>query len=142
MKKEIKNGYVALEAEDGMVLHKAGEGYGPKEPSRRATVPSVEAADVYEELTEEEYAARRLDEYRGRVYRDRLSAAVHERYTVDDEIALAANINGPMLLAGDDGDAAADAVAEEWAEYQRYRAECKARVRAEVAGITEVPEYS
>lgn len=138
MKKEIRNGYVALEAENGMVLHKVSEGYVSVDAPRRATVPSVEAAGMYEELSAEEYAARRLAEYKSRVYKDRLSAAVHERYSVDDEIALAANINGAMLL---DGDVSSEEVDLEWAEYQAYRAECKARVRAEVAGITEVPEF-
>lgn len=135
MKKEIKNGYVALEAGDGMVLHRKGDGY-MSDPVVCATCGVDD--ERYEEMSRQEYMARRLDEYRGRVYRDRLSAAVHERYSVDDEIALAANINGAMLL---DGDVSSEEVDLEWAEYQRYRAECKARVRAEVAGITEVPEF-
>lgn len=137
MKQLIKSGYVLLEAGEGMVLHKAGEGYGPKEPSRQATVPSVEAAGVYEELTEEEYATRRLAEYKSRAYKDRLSAAVHERYSVEDKIDLALSINAPMALADDDK---AAAVAEEWADYLAYRAECEERVRAEVEAITEVPD--
>lgn len=137
MKQLIKNGYVLLEAEEGMVLHKVGEGYGPKDAPRRATVPTVDAAAGYEEITAEEYAARRLDEYKRREYKNRLSAAVHERYGLDDEVALVANLNAPMLL---DDEEKAQEVAAEWEAYQAYRAECKARVRAEVEEIQAVPE--
>lgn len=95
----------------------------------RDTVVDAAAAELLEEVTAEEWMAMQREEWREREYRRRLSAAIHERYSIDDEIALRANVDDPELL---DDEAKAESVAAEWAEYQAYRKECKARVRAEL----------
>ena len=105
----------------------------------RHTMVNPSDANLYEEVTNEEFEAMKLEQYKSEEYARRLSAAIHERYSVDDEIALAANINAPALLADE---AKAESVAAEWAEYQAYREECKVKVRAELASVTAVPKES
>lgn len=95
----------------------------------RHTHVTPEQASLYEEVTNEEFEAMRREEEHRKEYSRRLSAAVHERYSMDDEIALKANLDDPELL---DDEAKAESVAAEWAEYQAYRKECKARVREEM----------
>ena len=58
-----------------------------------------------------------------------MSRLVHERYSLDDEVALLANAQCPALLADD---ARAAELAGELEQYQAYRAECKARAAAMV----------
>lgn len=115
-----------LDADAGHVLHRVGS----KDLTEIRHV-TVRAADVdrWEELTVAEWEERRAKAERAGRYASMLAAAIHERYSVDDEIALAANINAPALAA--DGEKAAS-VAEEWQQYQAYRAECKERVRREL----------
>ena len=95
----------------------------------RHTHVTPEQANLYEEVTNEEFEAMKRERYRREEYARRLSAAIHERYSVDDETALRANVDDPALL---DDEAKAESVAAEWAEYQAYRKECKERVRAEL----------
>lgn len=125
---------VRIDCDNDHVLIKSGD----KELSAiRHTMVNPEEASLYKEVTNEEFEAMKRERYRREEYARRLSAAIHERYSVDDEIALAANINAPALL---DDEAKAESVAAEWAAYQAYRAECKAKVRAELASVTAVPE--
>lgn len=64
---------------------------------------------------------------------------MHERYSLDDEVALLANAQCPALLA-DDGRAAE--LAGELEQYQAYRAECKARAAAMVEAQLTAEEES
>lgn len=77
----------------------------------------------------EEIAVSDIPPYSNAEYKARVSALVHKRYSIDDEIALAANAACPALLADEER---AAAFADEYAAYQTYRAECKARARAEL----------
>lgn len=61
-------------------------------------------------------------------YKARVAALIRERYTADDEFALAANRG--------DGD---ETHAAEWAAYQAYRAECKERARAGLSNPENTP---
>lgn len=117
---------VKIDCDNNHVLIKSGEKILTE---IRHTHVTPEQANLYEEVTNEEFEAMKRERYRREEYARRLSAAIHERYSVDDEIALAANINAPVLL---DDEAKAESVAAEWAEYQAYRKECKARVRKEM----------
>lgn len=135
MKKEFTtDGLVSLSTDKAHVLHDTAN---KKYPELRQITVKADAAERYEELTNEEWNALRLEKYKSEEYSRRLSAAVHERYSMDDEIALGANVNSPSLLADE---SAAETFAEEYAAYQAYRQECKARVRAEIDAITEVPK--
>lgn len=119
----------------GGYLHKKGDKQYSQ--TRRACILEPDSPDNYEEIPFGEYDAIILTQYKKEEYSRRLSAAIHERYSLDDEVALAANINSQMLLADE---AKADAIAQEYAEYQQFRAECKAKVRAEIDAITEIPK--
>lgn len=116
-------------------LHKKGDKQYSQ--TRRANIFEPDSPDNYEEIPFEEYDAAVLAQYKKEEYSRRLSAAIHERYSLDDEMALAANINSPMLLADE---SAANNFAEEYAAYQAYRAECKARIREEIESIAEIPK--
>ncbi len=111
---------VALETDKDHILHRIGdEDYTEM---RQATV-RPEDADSYEEVAVADVPDTEAE---GR-YKASVSALVHERYDLDDEVALLAN--------RDDGD---ENHAAEYAAYQAYRAECKARAAAELA--TPAPE--
>ena len=125
---------VRISCDSDHILHRIGS--GDYAEIRRATVDPSAVAD-WEEIPAEEGKAARLAKYKAEEYSKRLSAAIHERYSMDDEIALAANINAPMLLNDEE---AIGKIAEEYAAYQAYRAECKQRVRAEIDNITELPK--
>lgn len=135
MIKTITNsGHVRLTASEGHVLHRKGDN---NYPLIRDTTVTADKADEWEELTDEQWGADRLSAYKSGQYSTLLSAMVHERYSLDDEIALAANVNSPVALSDDDK---AQEIADEYMAYQRYRAECKAKARAEVDKITFVPD--
>lgn len=108
-----------LDCDENHILHRIGDSEYPE--VRHLTVRAAEA-DSYEELTNEEREAVLRERELRAEYRRRLAAAIHERYSVDDELALAANI-----AAG-----ATEERQAEYAAYQQYRAECKARVRGEL----------
>lgn len=91
----------------------------------------------FEVLSEQEQHDALLAKYRATEYKRRLVEAIRARYDIDDEIALAANMASPMLLADEDK---AQQVAEEYQAYQDYRAECKTRIKTEIESITEIPE--
>lgn len=120
------NGMWCLDADGEHVLHKVGSKDFTE--IRHVTVKAA-LVDKWEELTVADWEERRAKQERDERYAVMLAAAIHERYSVDDEIALAANINAPALAADEEK---AAAVAEEWAAYQAYRAECKERVRREL----------
>ena len=121
-----KSGLVRLASDEAHILHRKGDRIYAE--MRHATV-TPDKADDYEELTMEQWNVAREDSAREAEYKRLLSEMIHERYSIDDEIALAANINSPTILADE---AKADAVATEYAVYQQYRAECKAAARAAV----------
>lgn len=115
-----------LDADGEHVLHKVGSKDFTE--IRHATVKAADI-DRWEEMTVADWEERKQAQERDDRYAVMLAAAIHERYSMDDEIALAANINAPALAADEEK---AAAVAEEWAVYQAYRAECKERVRMEL----------
>lgn len=116
----------ALATDGNHILHKIDN---VDYPVIRRTIVKAEDIDRWEELTVAEWEERKQAQERAEKYAGMLAAAVHERYSVDDEIALRANIDAPELAADEEK---ASAVAEEWAAYQAYRAECKERVRREL----------
>lgn len=110
-----------------MGVHKIGtDVYAPNAMLR---VPGDKESD-YEEVPMAEVNKTRVTE---EMRSQRISQLVHRRYTLDAEVALLANINAPALL---DNDAKAAEIAQEYAAYQAYRAECKAQVDAEIAAGT------
>lgn len=115
-----------LDTDGSHILHRIGSDDYPE--IRKAMVKAADI-DRWEELTVAEWEERKQAQERAEKYAGMLAAAVHERYSVDDEIALRANIDAPELAADEEK---ASAVAEEWAAYQAYRAECKERVRREL----------
>lgn len=120
-KTQLPNGQWQLDSADGHILHRKGsDDYTPLRHAR------VTSPDEWEEV-----AVDAVPLYTDSEYKTRVAALVHERYSVDDEIALAANANCPALLADEER---AATFAEEYATYQAYRAECKARARAELEG--------
>lgn len=115
-----------LDADAEHVLHKVGSKDFTE--IRHATVKAADV-DKWEELTVAEWEERKQAQERAEKYATMLAAAIHERYSVDDEIALRANIDAPALAADEEK---AASVAEEWQQYQAYRAECKERVQREL----------
>lgn len=107
--------------------------------------PGDTVAD-FEEVSAEEVArlnAEKAEADRQRrreeLYAQTVSRMVHERYSIDAEIALMANAQCPALLADEDR---AASVAAELEAYQAYRAECKARAAAEVEALMAQEEES
>lgn len=113
------DGLVSLDTDNDHILHRIGSDTYPV--MRHTTVRPNHVADY------EAVAVADIPPYTETEYKAKVAALVHERYSIDDEIALAANANAPMLLADE---SAAAAFAEEYAAYQTYRAECKARALA------------
>lgn len=97
-------------------------------------VSAEEVARLAAEKAEADRQRRRED-----LYAQTVSRLVHERYSMDAEIALMANAQCPALLADEDR---AAAVAAELEAYQAYRAECKARAAAEVEALMAQEEES
>ena len=81
------------------------------------------------EALEAAAAEAKRERERARRYAALVSGYVHERYSVDDEVALLANSQSPALLADEDK---AASLAAELEAYQAYRAECKERARREL----------
>lgn len=106
----------SLDTDEGHILHRIGS----KDYTEiRHTI--VKDPDAWEEIAVADIPPYTEDEYKKKV-----SELIHERYSIDDEIALAANANSPQLL---DSEEAASAFADEYAAYQAYRTECKARAK-------------
>lgn len=91
-----------------------------------------EVARLNAEKAEADRQRRRED-----LYAHTVSRMVHERYSMDAEIALMANAQCPALLADEDR---AASVAAELEAYQAYRAECKVRAAAEVEALLAAEE--
>lgn len=108
----------ALDCDNNHILHKIGS--GDYSGYRHVTV-KPEDVDLYEEVALED-----IPPYTEAEYKAKVSELIHERYSIDDEIALAANASSPMLM--DDDERAAE-VAAEYAAYQAYRQECKTRAK-------------
>lgn len=124
MKKTMtESGLVNLDTDKAHILHRKGDRIYAE--IHHATV-TPDKDDDYEELTMEQWEAAREAAAREAEYTRLLREMIHERYSIDDEIALGANINSEEVLADE---AKADAAAEEYAAYQQYRAECKRRAK-------------
>lgn len=108
----------ALDCDNNHILHKIGS--GDYTAIRHITV-KPEDVDLYEEVALED-----IPPYTEAEYKAKVSELIHERYSIDDEIALAANASSPTLL--DDETRAAEFAAE-YAAYQAYRQECKTRAK-------------
>lgn len=108
-------------AAEGCVLHRKGGEDFP--PLRQATVVDPEE---WEEVAEGD-----VPRYSEAEYSRKVAELVHERYSVDDEIALINNVR--------DTDPSEKRLGE-YAEYQAYRAECKVRAKALLAGDSSLTE--
>lgn len=100
-----------LAAGQGHILHKVGSGEFPE--MRRVLVKPSEV-DMYEEV-----AVADIPPYTEAQYAAEVERLIRERYSVADELAL---INNVMSGATRERQA-------EYAAYQDYRAECKARAK-------------
>lgn len=105
------DGLVAIDTDEGHYLHEIGSEVYPE--MRHVTVKPERVAD-YEEVAVEDVPPYTESEYKAKV-----SELIHERYSLDDEIALRANIE----------DEATEKRTAEYAEYLAYRKECKQRAR-------------
>nr|DAU86862.1 MAG TPA: hypothetical protein [Caudoviricetes sp.] len=106
----------------GMISAKPGQTVADFEE-----VSAEEVSRLNAEKAEAELQRRRED-----LYAHTVSRMVHERYSIDAEIALMANAQCPALLVDEDR---AASVAAELEAYQAYRAECKKRAAAEVEAL-------
>lgn len=107
----------ALDCDGGHVLHRIGsEEWLPIRHTH------VKDPDNWERVALED-----VPPYTPAQYAARVSELIHARYSVDDEIALAANANSPALLADEER---ASEFASEYEAYQSFRAECKAAAKA------------
>lgn len=114
----------ALDTDGGHVLHRIGsEEWLPVRHTH------VKDPDAWEEVALED-----VPPYTPAQYAAKVSELIHARYSVDDEIALAANANSPALLADKER---ASEFAIEYEAYQSFRAECKAAAKA--ALLEEAP---
>lgn len=109
----------ALDCDRRHVLHRIGS---DEWQAKRHT--HVKDPDDWEEVALED-----VPPYTPAQYAAKVSELIHARYSVDDEIALAANAASPALLA--DGERASE-FASEYEAYQSFRAECKAKAKAEL----------
>jgi len=114
---------------DGLVAGMMSAGAGDSAADYQE-VPPLEVARLAAEAAEAERGRRRAE-----LYAVTVSRLVHERYSLDDEVALLANAQCPALLADDDR---AAELAGELEQYQAYRAECKARAAAMVEEMLAV----
>ena len=100
-----------LAAEQGHILHKVGSGEFPE--MRRMMVKPSEV-DLYEEV-----AVADIPPYTEAQYGAEVERLISERYSVADEIALINNVMSGVTQERQ----------TEYAAYQDYRAECKARAK-------------
>ena len=136
---KIENNRV-FSTEDGAKVRRLSDGLMGGMISAK---PDDTVADFVEVTAEEvaRLAAEKAEADRQRrreeLYAQTVSRLVHERYSMDAEIALMANAQCPALLADEDR---AAAVASELEAYQAYRAECKVRAAAEVEALLAAEE--
>lgn len=108
-KTQQSDGLWALDADAAHILHRIGsENY----PDIHHT--TVKAPDQWEEI-----AVADIPPYTEAEYKARVEALIRERYTASDEFALINNV-----MSG-----ATEKRQNEYAEYQAYRQECKARAK-------------
>lgn len=109
----------ALDADDGYILHRKGEGDYPE--IHHTTVRDPEA---YEEVAMEDIPLYTESEYKAKV-----EELIRERYSASDEFALINNV-----MSG-----ATEKRQSEYAEYQAYREACKARAKEILKGLKYEP---
>ncbi len=78
----------------------------------------ADSINNYEEVTE-------IPKYTIQEYKERVRELVKERYNVEDEIAILANINSPMILSEDK----VEEYRTEYLDYQSYREQCKIQAK-------------
>lgn len=100
----------ALDTDKNHILHKIGS--DDYTELRHATVKDP---SLWEEIAVEE-----IPPYTEAQYSAKVAELVHERYSLDDEIALINNMR--------DGDVT-EKRRTEYAEYQQYRTECKVKAK-------------
>lgn len=116
----------SLDAEEGYSLHRKGSG----------DYPEIRHTTVRDPDNWEEIAVADIPPYTEAEYKAKVSELIHERYSIDDEIALAANASSPMIRADEER---AASFADEYAAYQAYRTECKARAK-EILSNPQIPQ--
>ena len=122
------DGLVSLDTDNDHILHRIGS--ASYQEIHHTTVHPDHAANY------EEVAVADISPYTEADYKAKVAQLVHERYSMDDEIALGANAKDTKLLADEDK---ATAFAEEYAAYQAYRAECKARAKEILSNPVKQP---
>lgn len=132
MNKTTKDNYCIIQSDAGNVLHRIGSNY--QIPISKI-ITSIGNDSLYEEITQDEFYLAKLNELKDQLYKKYVSDFIHERYSIDDEIALINNINS--LPASDQDNSI---VVQEFQSYQSYRNECKLRARAVLDQITSIQD--
>jgi hypothetical protein len=85
----------------------------------------------WSEFTKNEQAKVEREEAEQKAYKSIVVEYIRKRYSLNDELALAANMY-----------AATDKRSNEYSEYQAYRQECKQRAKEEVSNMTMEELYA
>lgn len=115
------DGLVSLDTDNDHILHRIGSDSYPD--IHHTTVRPDQVADY------EEVALTDIPPYSEAEYKAKVEELIRERYSASDEFALINNV-----MAG-----ATEKRQSEYAEYQTYRAECKARAKAILTNPVKQP---
>lgn len=111
-KTQLPNGQWQLDSADGHILHRIGSDDYTTLHHARATSP-----DEWEEISEGEATSLTAAREAEAAYKQRIIALIRARYDQDDETAILRQ---------------RDTKPDEFAEYNAFVEDCKARARAEV----------
>ena len=111
--KELKNGMVSIEAQDGFVLMRDGEA---ADGVRAALVPADTVGD-WHEVSVEDVEAAKAEAARADAYAARVEELIRQKYSVGAELAILRQ---------------RDTKPDEFAEYDAYAERCKAQAKAEI----------
>ena len=111
-KTQLPNGQWQLDSADGHILHRKGsDDYTPLHHAR------VNSLDEWEEISEAEASSLTAARTAEAAYKSRIIALIRQRYDQDDETAILRQ---------------RDTKPDEFAEYNAFVEDCKARAKAEV----------
>lgn len=113
--KELTNGMVSLEAQDGFVLMRDGDATGGV---RAALVPADTVGD-WREVSIEDVDEAKAEAARTEAYAARVEELIRQKYSVGAELAILRQ---------------RDTKPDEFAEYDAYAEMCKAQAKAEIFG--------
>lgn len=110
----------ALDTDEAHILHRIGsDSYS----TLRHTTVRPEDVELYEEI-----AVADIPLHTDAGYNAKVAELVHERYSIDDELALLNNIMA---------DTPSETHRSEYAAYQAYRSECKSRAKEMLSNVNE-----